>query len=374
MITDALNVAAGFEPTSMATWVVSPYLQIVHLSDDELLVKHGGRSQLSEIIKDEERSGLLGKVVRKLRAPASVDALIATGLVDECRRAEVVALVDYLVRANVLIKPDAYLPHAYLSLRFGASADRVGRQRIGFVGSGPLGSRIAREIARLNPAEILLLDDRRATIADRAFFDFAPIAVELDATLAEITERVLIRDEGARGRVVPGPLDGKRALAQLFGASDLVVVALESTAPQVLHAVNQVALELGKPWLSVYFDGSEAFIGPLYHPGESPCYNEREIQHEATFGLRDDYYLYKDQQTVADLAARHFVLPPYLSVASGWAATAAIAFLTGGGSFVESQCVRVDFERLSVDYEHILKLPRCPACRDLRPAYRNTFL
>src|SRR5439155_8319123 len=140
-----------------------------------------------------------------------------------------------------------------------------------------------------------------------------------------------------------------------------VVVALESYSPQVLHAANAVALAMEKPWLSVFSDGSQAFIGPVYVPGETPCYAEFELQSEATVALRDDFLVYKETVVADGWHTGAHLLTPYLSIMSGWATTALLNFVLGAQPFAVARSVWIDFERLSVDYTDVLKLPRCPA-------------
>jgi bacteriocin biosynthesis cyclodehydratase domain-containing protein len=354
--------------------MVSPYVRIIHCSDSEVLVKHGGRSRLSQIIEDEGRTRLLGKLLRNLRAPASLEELTARGALEPHEREDAAALLQYLLDEKVVVPEDAYLPHVYLDMQLGGRAARLEHKRVGLAGAGPLGTRIARDLGRLRAKGLSLLDDRRVSHFDPPFFDLAPRLVEPGATFAEAAQRGLEEDGVKDALIMDGGLGDEPSLRALFAGADFVIVALETFTPSILHAANAIALELRKPWMSVYADGSEAFVGPIYVPGETPCYNEREIQHEATIGLRDDYQLYKEHSTPAELAARHFIIPPYLGIMGGFTTTALLGFLLNEGSFAVAQCVRVDFERLSIDYENVLKLPRCPACRDPRPAYRNTYL
>ena len=116
-------------------------------------------------------------------------------------------------------------------------------------------------------------------------------------------------------------------------------------------------------------------IGPIYVPGDTACYNEFEIQNEACIARQDDYHVYKDSLAPTDEPrVTDPVLPPFLAIASGWATAAALPFMTGGKSFLLERAVHVDFERAEIDYQDVLRLPRCPACAPARPAYRHTFL
>lgn len=356
------------------TLMINPHVHVTFCSNSEVLIKHGSRSRFSQVLRDEGRTHLLGKVLRNLRAPTSLAELQERQIVRDHELEDALKLIEHLRAEKILISPEDYLPHVYLSMQFGAAAAGLRACRLGLIGSGFLGSRLARDLARLQVRELVLLDDRRVQPRDRSYFDVSPALVEPGASFASITERAL-NDEGFTSvRTIEAALDDQRALTDLFDQVDVAVAALEWFSPQTLHGANAVSQALGKPWMSVYVDGSEALIGPIYVPGETPCYNELEIQHEAAISLKDDYLLYKESLIDDQVEPHHFVLPPYLNLLSGWTMTALLPFMISGRSFAVGRAVRIDFERVFVDYEDVLKLPRCPGCSAQRPAYRHTFL
>ena len=360
--------------------VLNPHLRIVQCGNDELLVKHGFRSRFSTLLRDDARTGLLAVVLRAFREPSTLAALERSGIVSSSGLADASSLIEQLISQKVLIQPTDYLPRVYLSMCFGdAGVAALDPTTVGIVGCGYLGSRIARELARIRVDEMLLLDDRVARKEDAVYFDCANRLVEPDTPFVQVTARALQEIGYASTRPVFGPLHDDAGLASVFDQCGFVLVALERFSPSVLHAANRAALATGRPWMSVYFDGSEAVIGPIYVPGDTACYNEFEIQNEACIVRQDDYHVYKESLTAPNASAGcprvpDPVLPPFLAIASGWATAAALPFLSGGKSFLLERAVHVDFERAAIDYQNILKLPRCPACSPARPAYRHTFL
>ena len=299
-----------------------------------------------------------------------------SGVVNESNTEDVANLVHYLLERKIAISPSEHLPWVYFSMQpGGVSTDALGAKRVGMVGSGFLGARIAQELARARIKEVILLDDRKAGPRDATYFECGSDLVKDGRRHVDVAQEILKSTGYESTRKFDAPMSDEEALRDVFEQSDVVITALEWFSPNTLHAVNAAALEAGKPWMSVYFDGSEALIGPIYVPGETPCYNEFELQNEACVTLQDDYHVYKD--SLLDEGAKedwHLVLPPFLAVASGWTATAVLPFLSSGRSFVVGRSVRVDFERLSVDHQDVLKLPRCPACAPFRSPYRHTFL
>lgn len=354
--------------------MINPHVKIIHSSDSEILIKHGSRSRFSQVIKDEGRTKLLGKILRRLQEPKSLNHLTMESVItsDELHDAE--NLIVYLLEQQVLIEEESYLPHIYLSMQFGKQAGSIASRIVGIVGSGYIGSRIARELARVSVKEILVLDDRQYQTSDQSYFDIPQNLLDVGKTYADLVKEDLDLQGYSNVQTITESIDNQKALNELFEKVDFVVVGLEFFSPRVFHAVNEVANDYQKPWITAYVDGSEAFIGPIYIPGETCCYNEYEIQHEALIGLKEDYLIYKESMLEEDLHTPHLVLPPYASLINGWTMTAILPFLTTAQSFAVGRSIRIDLERVSVDYEEILKLPRCPACGPKRPGYRHMYL
>lgn len=363
-------------PTGRASkeLVTNPYVRVIFCGNDEILVKHGGRSRYSQVLSDDGQTGLLGRLLRAFAEPTTLAAAHEHAVFDDAEHSSAVELVEYLLDRQILIEPETYLPHTYLNLQFGASAGAVTKCSFGVIGAGPLGARIAAELGRMRAKSVSVLDDRSVARADLESFEWALSEDDVGRTYPELLEASL-GDRVANFSSTVAAADDEVAVTDFFAAHDLVVVALEAYSPSVLHAANAAALAMEKPWLSVFSDGSQAFIGPVYVPGESPCYAEFEIQQESTLALRDDYLVYKEAIVNQGWRPGAHLITPYLSMMSGWASVALLNFVTGAKPFALGRCVWLDFERLSVDYADVLKLPRCPACLQHETGYpRNLFL
>jgi bacteriocin biosynthesis cyclodehydratase domain-containing protein len=363
-------------PAAKRRFVINPYLTVIYCGDDEVIIKHGSRSRFSCVIRDAERSNLLGRILRNLRAPASLEGLCNRGLILGTELENAAELVTYLEREGVLVDPEYDLVGIYLNGLLGG-ATPISQARVGIVGVGYLGSRIACQLAQLGVGDLVLLEDRRVEreTRDRRYFELSPEFVRDGVPYAECTRLDLERRGYSRAVTVEARLDDGDELHRLAGEVDFIVAALEYFSSHTLHAVNAVAVRSEKPWISVYMDGSEASVGPIYVPGETCCYNEFEIQHEATLsGMKDSYLLYKEEVDGETVRTAHLVIGPYLAMASGLATTGVMRFLTTGRSFLVERCNRIDFERLSVDYEQVFRLPRCPACAQQRPPPRQPFM
>lgn len=375
-----MNGATHIDDRLDRAFVVNPHLNVIHCSDDEILIKHGSRSLFSETITDDRRTKLLGRVLANMRTPATLRGLQHAGVLDEQTLPSANELVEHLELKGILVDPEAELTRLYLDSILGrgsAVSAELGRYTVGLVGAGPLGARIASDILALRPGGITVVDSRCVDNpeAARMYLGFTPSA----AAAGDRMESALITQLKASGGADGVRLEGRGSLAEdaldeLFKDADFVIAAWESYAPTLFHSLNEAAIRHGVPWLLTYCDGSEAIVGPLYVPSETACYYEFETQVEASTAFREDYLLYKEHLVDAGIDGTYFVLPPYLQIAAGFTTLSASQFLARGQAMTVGRSIRIDFERLSVDYQDVLKLPRCPACGSDRAPYRQLFL
>lgn len=352
-------------------WLVNPHAHVIQCSDDEVLVKHGASSLYSEIIVDEQRTRLLGRVLRGMRAPASVRDLLQRGLIVDGQRGMAAEVVSYLAAHHVLVDPELDLQSLYvdtvLRRNDGASVPLQART-VGLIGAGPVGSQVAASLAPFAPKRLMVVDGRAPAPPAGALGD--PPSEDGVSNAEQLRLRLDRNGFDAVEVVEGGP--GQEQLDRLLAEADFVAVAWESFAPTLLHDTNDAAIRHRTPWLAAFLDGSQAVVSPVFVPVESACYYEFEIQAEAALLMKDEYLLYKEH--IKELAGPPpSVPPPYVQVAAGLAATAALRYLVNDRG-TTTRTVQVDFERLSVSHHEILKLPRCPACTRERPSYRHLFL
>ncbi|GAA4710290.1 TOMM precursor leader peptide-binding protein [Phytohabitans rumicis] len=352
-------------------FVLNPYVTVVRCTDDEVLYRHGARSAYSRMLRDEGRRRVLGPVLAAFDRPRS-RAETAAELADPAGATEV---LDKLIDDGVLVAEDSALSAMYLQMLTGAAPTGLAAATVGVAGLGGIGGQVARQLAALGAGAVVGLDDRPVGAADQAFLrGTIGTAGEVGRPIAEAFERATVAAGFDNVTTRPQSIEDTEALADLIDEADLTVVALEAFAPGLLHRVNELAVAAEKPWLPVYADGSELVVGPLVVPGRSACYNEFEIQHESSRALRTEYLLYKEELGRRPAGDGPQLLPPFAGIAASWAVSAALPFLVDGTSFLVGRAVRIDFERLEVITERVLRLPRCPACAELRPDLRHPFL
>lgn len=328
------------------SYVLNPSLRVMRCSDDELLVKHGTRALFSEIVSDDERRHLLGRIADRLRRPGTLAELEAEGVFAPEEAEATGQILAYLRDRGVVTDASHSLSQVYLDTVVGGTP-RLREATVAILGSGAMARQVATRMAALEPGRLVMAAER-------------PPAIEAPAHVEVVARETDLTDDGAVRAVLEG--------------AGLALAALDVWSPRALHAVNAGAITGRTPWMPAFFDGGEAIVGPACIPGESACYFEYEIQQEASLGLRDEYHLYKE--TLADEGAepRSLILAPFVDIAAGLAVTAALKFLATGRTFTVNRAVHVDLERGSIDYQDVFRLPRCPACAGLRPPQRHLFL
>lgn len=361
-----------------SAYVINPALDIVFCGEDEILVLHGTRSNFRRIINDEGRTKLLARMLRSLDTPASLEDLIEQGVINEEHASDAADLIEYLVNEDVLVDPTERLTSVYLRTLNGQEASPLAHRTIGVVGIGPLGARVAQEMAQLDVGHIYAMDDRtveRVEVDQHQFGQLSPLLEEGKRYTDCLTESFEASGAGDRLSVRFASATDEDALRDLMETVDFVVVAAESLLSGLFHRVDDLAMDTGTPWISAFVDGSEACIGPIYVPGETCCYNEFEIQCEAALSISQaDYHIYKEELNKHGFRSRHLMLPAHLSTTAGFVASAITSFLGYQRSYLVGRALRVNFEALRVDYEEVLRLPRTPTRAATRQGYRHTFM
>lgn len=359
----ASESAPAGPPETRTRLVRNPYLTVVQCTDDEVLLRHGARSRYSRVLRDDGRHRVLGPLLRAFERPRLSEDVVEP-LSDRAGKEEIGGLIEQLAQDGVLVPEGSGTYQMYRSVIGGRPVRALEQAAVGLIGLGTVGSRLATQLAELGAGQVRGLAAGTGTGGGGGDGD-GTFAAEAAGAGHPAVERL---DGGLEGP------EGEKALESLLDDSDLVVLALDGFRPSVLHRLNRTAVAAGRPWLPVYADGSELIVGPLVVPGESACYNEHEIQHESSRALRREFQIYSEElsdRTVDDLPP---LLPPYASIAASWAAIGITSFLTDGSSFLVGRAIRVDFERLEITQEHVLRLPRCPVCTEHRPSFRHPFL
>lgn len=336
-------------------------LDLVLLSADEVLVQFGARSTPSELLRDADLTGVLGRVIGRLQeGPASRGALLAHLAPPE--REEAAALIDDLLArgyvSDVRRSPvEQYLGYTYTGDT--ALADR----RVGVLGVGPIGARLALGLLQHGIGRLHLLDDRPA---DRIWRSLLPIPASEPDQPPDARVDALWRDRlCAAGYGEVEALAGGRDVAGVetaVAAAELVVVASEQPDLRFAHLVNRVCLRERTPWLLATIDGNRGVIGPLFLPPHTACYNDFRTLADAATPSPEMAARHRRQVLRRGAGSFFPGLPAYADLTASYAALAVVQYLLRGGCFALGRALTIDFDRMLIDVEDVLKLPRCPVC------------
>jgi bacteriocin biosynthesis cyclodehydratase domain-containing protein len=346
-------------------------LDVVVVSDNEVLVQFGSRSCPSQLLRDTDLTGLLGRVFGRLQQGGAtrneILSLIATHHRDEAAK-----LVDSLREQGILARVDESAVEQYLGYSFTGDT-RLADYRVSLIGAGPVGAQAAELLLQHGIGGVNLLEGRQPDAVWRALPRANGPGQPGAAALPQVGLRDHLRALGYAGvDAMESRLDD-RSLADAVARSDLVVVALEQPDIRLAHTLNRLCITSDRRWIHAVIDGSSGVIGPLFVPGVTACYNDFRALADAANPsplMARVYHRY-----AAERGARTFSpgLPAHAGIVAGFISLAAIHSLLLGTSWLLGRVMTINFDRMLIDVEDVLKLPRCPVCGRQRSVYRAPF-
>jgi bacteriocin biosynthesis cyclodehydratase domain-containing protein len=350
---------------------VAEGLDVVLISDNEVLIQYGTRSYPSELLKDTDLTGVLGRLFALLlERSRTLDELLSQ--VGPQAQAEARLLIDDLLQRGILTDLKRSPVEQYLSYTFTGESD-LGQRSIGLIGTGPIGARVAQSLLQHGVGRLTLLDGRKTDDLWHRLVPFGHGHHDHSGEPAHIVLRDRLLAAGYAGvQSVDGDCDATGVEAAL-ASSDFLVLSLEQADIRLAHLVNRICVRDRKPWLLVTIDGNYGLVGPLFLPTHTACFNDYAALSQAAIPNRDMARRYR--QHVLRRGAGSFFpgLPVYAEIVAGYASLAAVHFLLRGGSFALGRVLTLDFDRMLIDVEDVLKLPRCPVCGRERSAYQPAF-
>ena len=359
LILGSTMTSSAFDPLpSKTVFRISQGLDLVLLSDDEVLVQFGTRSHPSELFRDSDMTGVLARTIgRLLQGPATLDDLIAAA--GESHANDVAEFVNHLFDRGFLSSAEQDPVEQYLRYSFdGATA--LGEQSVALFGCGPLGARIAEGLVQHGVGSIVLVDDRKT---DVLWEKSAPLnwttGEELKSAAAAVAEA--LSSNGSKVERVSGQTNAVM-VDDVITKTGFAIMAMEQVDLRLGHLINRFAIRRRKPWLHVAIDGNFAVVGPLFEPPYTACYNDFRTLATAATPSADMMNRYR--RHILERPASSFFpgLPAYAEIAAGYAVLAAVHRLLGRPSFASGRAMMINFEQFQIDVEEVLRLPRCPVC------------
>ncbi len=146
------------------------------------------------------------------------------------------------------------------------------------------------------------------------------------------------------------------------------VVLTDSYLRRELRDWNAEALRDGRPWLLVKPSGGQVWVGPLFRPGASGCWEC--LAHRLRANSPVASYLQARNGHAGALVPDRACTPATLYVAWGLAASAVAAWVVRGDlPDLDGKLQTFDVPSWRLQGHTLVRLPFCPACgsRDVRP-------
>ncbi len=125
-----------------------------------------------------------------------------------------------------------------------------------------------------------------------------------------------------------------------------------------LARINERALRHATPWLQILpYDGRFALVGPVYVPGASACRACFVIRRGSCSGYEADFEVIEREPLRTTAPA------PIASISAALAALLALRWLSANDPTLPGRFYALEAGSLMrLTYEHVLRVPRCPAC------------
>jgi bacteriocin biosynthesis cyclodehydratase domain-containing protein len=320
------------------TFRLKRHLSVIPHSVDVVELRHGVWNPVSHTLTDESGSGILFGLLQGMDGSITSAELARK---EGVPRSEVEALLDQLIELDLVEAGpssalDAYLDHVFPALASPAPPETGGLRLTGTL-------EIIAEVARILGAG----------------FPGGPVTMEdPQGPLMGLLET------GDSEWLVDG-IDFERRLGAFeeWRGGQLLVHATSVPHPVRLRALNRVALALELPWLHAAVDGPFLFVGPLFVPGRTACFDCFETRVGMNLRERASYQQYKSLLAERRVKVGAPPLEPALtSLLASHVALEALNFSATGNGFMVGKVLAVYLPSMEVSFNEVLRVPGCPSC------------
>ncbi len=157
-------------------------------------------------------------------------------------------------------------------------------------------------------------------------------------------------------------VDGRDAAVGTTSAHLTVVVADDYLNP-ALAEINREAVATGHQWMLVKPSGYWGFVGPVFTPGASACWEC--LRQRMDCNRMVEQYLQQFGGLGGPVVLSAAGLPATRSVVDSLAAAQVVRLAgTDSAPEVEGRIVSIDHRSLQVEGHQVIRLPQCPVCGD----------
>ncbi|MFE7266637.1 TOMM precursor leader peptide-binding protein [Streptomyces sp. NPDC057592] len=222
----------------------------------------------------------------------------------------------------------------------------------------------ASGLLRLRPAGAAgASDGSRPDLAAEAYWDLAGLdGGRVPGELAQRTLRVDTPPGMDRNELLDACRSSGLALTAPGGEADLTLVLCEDYLSPQLHEIDAEHRAAGRPWLLAGLGSTAAWIGPVFQPGNGPCW------HCLATRLRGHRHSEEPLRRNLGLSGPPprpaATLPAGRSLTVQLAVLEAAKWLAGVRNDTQNSVNILDTLRLGAAAHPVARLPQCPACGD----------
>lgn len=191
--------------------------------------------------------------------------------------------------------------------------------------------------------------------------------IEVDSLLDILGEKKISID--TVGPLSPGVfLEAFDSIGVKTGETGVLnVIVTDDYGRKELRRINQEAMTTMRPWMLVKPVGVELWLGPLFIPGQTGCWECLKQRLDINRPL-DTFY--QTQKNTGDIIPIPIAgLPPSLQIAANHTALEIVKWLYyGKNESLEGKIVTIDTQSLTVKSHALVKRPQCKTCGE--PGYK----
>lgn len=319
---------------------IKPHFSIIVHSSNSVELRHGVWNSLSHMLNDENKEGILAKIILGLNEQLT-SAEIANNI--GVSRSKVESVLDYLQQLGVLQAKsesfiDYYVENIIPTLRRPGQFKYQVSMPVVFIGDQYINRKIHEQLGELLDIEVI--DDSSL---------WALIEKSGDNWLFDALEQ-------------------QRFIEQFDAWRDkFIVFTTRHINPALATRINRVAYELNIPWLHLAIDGPFIFIGPTFHGNRRPCYDCLEMRVSMNLRESEGYQKYKNAIAINQVYTQED--DPLLAITANILATHGtleiLNFLTTNCSFTTNKTLSIFLPTMEFVYHELLSLPACRTCGSL---------